>query len=405
MRQSSPDPKISDPLTDLLVEQQRGQLRAVVERTLGTYLVSHCLFHSGPADDRMRAGCFRIGASRLLRALPAGVIVLSALLGVPSGAVGQDRYRVERTGIFRRDPDPRASRLASLPVGLELTAIARNGQWIQTTLEGWVWARSLGSTDRDGFDLVVSPAGGENLRAAPNGDIVARLSAGALLDEVERQSGWVRVHRTGWVYGDFLTRVASAQSAPPPPPPARAGQTGSSAPPPAAGDVGLDRAILRADVEVKRVPDGETTGSLAAQTPVKVLARSGEWVRIQTEGWVRESDLRPAAPGVLVGVAGAEVRSRPSEFTGKLLQWTVQFIAIQRADELRRDIPEGQRYLLTRGPLPEAGFVYVVLSEEQLVEVQRLPPLAELVIIGRVRAARSQYLGNPVLDLVEMQVR
>lgn len=311
---------------------------------------------------------------------------------------------MERTGIFRRDPDPQASRLATLPVGLALTATGRNGQWVQTMLEGWVWARSVGSTDREGFDLVVSAAGGENLRAAPNGDLVARLAAGVLLDEVERQSGWVRVRRVGWVYGDFLGRVAGAPPASRPSPTSPP-QSADASPPPVPGDVGLDRAILRGDAEVKRSPDGATTGSLAAETPVKILARSGEWVRIQTEGWVRESELRPSAPGVLVGVTGAEVRSRPSEFTGKLLQWTVQFIAIQRADELRREIPQGQRYLLTRGPLPEAGFVYIVLGQEQLAEVERLPALAELVIIGRVRAARSQYLGNPVLDLVEMQVR
>jgi hypothetical protein len=128
-------------------------------------------------------------------------------------------------------------------------------------------------------------------------------------------------------------------------------------------------------------------------------------VRVQTEGWVRESDLKPSSPGVLVGVSGAEVRSNPREFEGALLQWVVQYIAIQSADELRREIPEGQRYVLARGPLPEAGFVYIVLDDVQLTEIERLDPLTELVIIGRVRTARSQYLGNPVLDLVDLAVR
>jgi hypothetical protein len=123
------------------------------------------------------------------------------------------------------------------------------------------------------------------------------------------------------------------------------------------------------------------------------------------EGWVRESDLRPGAPDVLVGVSGAEVRSRPQDFEGKVLQWTVQFIAVQRADEVRYDIQAGQRYLLVRGPLPETGFAYVIVNEEQLAQAANLPALANLVILARVRVGRSRYLGNPVLQLIEMAVR
>jgi hypothetical protein len=136
-----------------------------------------------------------------------------------------------------------------------------------------------------------------------------------------------------------------------------------------------------------------------------VLARSGEWVRVQTEGWIRETDLRPAAAGVLEGVTGAEVRASPAEFEGRLLQWTVQYLAIQEADELRAEIPVGQPYMLARGPLPEAGFVYVMIPPAKLPDVERLAPLAQLVIIGRIRTARSKYLGNPIVELVDMAVR
>jgi hypothetical protein len=45
------------------------------------------------------------------------------------------------------------------------------------------------------------------------------------------------------------------------------------------------------------------------------------------------------------------------------------------------------------------------VSDEQVAELERLPPLAELVIIGRIRVGRSRYLGNPILELVEMAVR
>jgi hypothetical protein len=154
-----------------------------------------------------------------------------------------------------------------------------------------------------------------------------------------------------------------------------------------------------------RVLQGEESATLVEGTPVKILARSGEWVRVQLEGWVRESDLRPAAAGVLEGVTGAEVRASPAEYEGKLLQWTVQFLAIQEADELRSEIPLGQRYMLARGPLPEAGFVYVILPPDRIAEVERLAPIAQVVIIGRLRVARSRYLGNPVVELVDLAVR
>ncbi|MDH3497322.1 MAG: hypothetical protein OER21_11195, partial [Gemmatimonadota bacterium] len=86
---------------------------------------------------------------------------------------------------------------------------------------------------------------------------------------------------------------------------------------------------------------------------------------------------------------------------GKVLRWDVQYISVQTADELRQDMPAGQRFMLARGPLPETGFVYVVLSNEQGKAIDALQPLTYLTILGRVRVARSRFLGNPVLDLVE----
>ena len=43
-------------------------------------------------------------------------------------------------------------------------------------------------------------------------------------------------------------------------------------------------------------------------------------------------------------------------------------------------MPPGQPYLLTRGPLPEPGFVYVSIPAERVAEFQALPPLHELVL-------------------------
>lgn len=339
-------------------------------------------------------------SSQVTPALPAFLLVTLCLLGGTPELLAQDRYRVIRTENLRREPSGRAALLATVNAGVEVAGEGEDGRWVQVALEGWLWARSLDSTVRDGFDLIVTPGGGENLRAEPNGRILARVSNGALFEEVDRQPGWVHVRRVAWMFGPSLERVGGAPDAA-----ERAPVSTQPAPDLPAGGTVLDYAATAAPAVLHRTPDGDSTGLLGADVPVRVLARSGDWVRIQTEAWVRESDVTSAPPGVLVGVSGAELRARPDEYAGRLVQWTVQFIAVQSPDEVRRDIPEGSRYMLARGPIPETGFVYVVLTDEQAEQLEREEPLSELVIVGRVRTGRSHYLGNPVLTLVEVASR
>jgi hypothetical protein len=317
-----------------------------------------------------------------------------ALLATP--ALGQQSYRVRQAENFRKDPSATGVLLATLREGTLVDGGAVRNGWVEVNLEGWIWAQSVAATSREGHNRVVNARGGENLRADPNGKVLARLSNGCLLNEVESRSGWVLVRRSGWIWARSLEQVEQGNAA---------GGVTSSGGSAESGQAGLDRAVTADETSLHRSPDGPATGTLSPDASVRVMARSGEWVRIQTEGWVRESDLKSATPGVLVGVSAAEVRSRPSEFEGQLVQWTVQYISLQEADELRKDIPPGRKYFLGRGPLPEAGFVYVMLSDEQGAEVERLQPLAQLVIVGRVRVGRSRYLGNPILDLVEMAIR
>ena len=259
-------------------------------------------------------------------------------------------------------------------------------------------AESVGRTDRDGHNLTVTASRGENLRTTPNGGVVARLLSGFLLDEVGREGAWVRAKRAGWMPEGSLAPVsdsvamAGADSAEPSTLVASAGSP-------------LDRAVVARQTEMAVAPEGQRAGTLAPETPVRILTRSGEWVRVQTEGWIREDDLRPTAPGLITGLTAAELRTRPQEYEGKMVQWTLQYLSIATADELRPEIPNGQRYLLTRGPLPEAGFVYVTLAPAQLRQAEQLPPLAQIVVVAKIRNGRSRYLGNPVIDSVEMRVR
>jgi hypothetical protein len=82
------------------------------------------------------------------------------------------------------------------------------------------------------------------------------------------------------------------------------------------------------------------------------------------------------------------------------VEWRLQLIAVQTADELRTEMSRGQKYLLTRGPLPEPGFVYVTVTESQAAELQTLPALQELTLRVSIKAARTRYLTTPVVEFV-----
>jgi hypothetical protein len=146
-------------------------------------------------------------------------------------------------------------------------------------------------------------------------------------------------------------------------------------------------------------PEGGRAGTLEPGTNARVVGRAGDWVRVRFEGWMREADLKPSTEGALVGVSAAEVRAEPQRFVGQTVEWRVQLIAIQTADELRSELPAGQPFLLTRGPLPEPGFVYVILPREQAAAFQNLPPLQELVLRVTIKAPRTRYLATPVVEL------
>lgn len=344
-------------------------------------------------------------SSQLSILLPACLIAAGAVGMIPTEtAIAQDRYRVLRQENFRREGTPNGRLLASVFEGAELAGGQVASGWVQVTLEGWIWGQSLRRVQNGNFDYEVSPAAGENLRVEANGTVLSRLDTGFLLQAVETRGAWVRVRRTGWMWGRSLERIQAAAPRGDPPAVPRAATPSPTAA--GGGDAAsLDRAVAASRTALRASPGGDSTATLAGDAPLKIMARAGEWVRVQIEGWVHESDLRPASGDVLVGVSGAEVRARPDEFEGRLLQWTLQFVSLQKSDGLRREIPDGQQYMLARGPMPEVGFVYVLLNEAQAAEVERMSPLVQIVMLVRIRVGRSRYLGNPVVELLEMSMR
>ncbi|HYX80834.1 MAG TPA: hypothetical protein VE714_00480, partial [Gemmatimonadales bacterium] len=214
---------------------------------------------------------------------------------------------------------------------------------------------------------------------------------------------WLHVTREGWVQRSALapladviaTRTADTSEV---------ADSGALAPSPQSPTpVDSSRAQPLRVTTLYRAPDGPEAGTITTETPLRVLSRNGEWTRVQLEGWVKGGDLQSAPAGVQVGVTAAELRAEPQRYVGQALKWNLEFIAIQKADELRPDIPSGASYVLARGPLPERGFVYVIVPDARLPAFRSLTPLVSMTAIVRVRNGRSRYLGNPVVDLISLE--
>jgi hypothetical protein len=331
----------------------------------------------------------------LLR-LPACVIAC-LLLAAPVRA--QEEQPLSTPTDLHREPD--GAPLVSLPAGAPVLPGRPRGDWHQVTVEAWITTSSTSPTRRDGFDLIVTPDKGENLRSIPNGPVVGRVREGTLLKRVGVNGRWTRVKRAGWVPRDA---VASAARHPAKQGKAPQTRAAVAAGPAAKADVaaGEDRVETARETSLSAVPEGGALATLPGGTPVRVVSRSSGWAKVQLEGWIKDADLKPSDAGSLVGVSAAEVRAAPDRYVGQTIDWRLQLIAVQTADELRAEMPPGQPYLLTRGPLPEPGFVYVSIPAGRIAEFRALPPLTELVLRVTLRAARSKYLTTPVTELVSV---
>ena len=330
-----------------------------------------------------------------------------ALLLCAGPVLAQEARRLETSTDLHRDPD--GAPLVSLPAGAPVEAGKADGDWRQVTVEGWIYRPSTSPTERDGFDLVVTSDEGENLRRAPNGPIVGRAREGTLLERVDERGKWFRVRRDGWVpqqavparsQTDTTRRHGRADRRKGGEADSVAAQVRAPTAAAAAPTGPIEGVETLRETGLSRAPDSSAIASLPAGTPARVLGRSGEWVRVQVEGWVRGADVKPAEAGALAGISAAEVRASPDRFVGQTLDWRLQIIAVQIADELRPEMRSGQPYLLTRGPLPEPGFVYVTIPPERVAEFRAMPALHEMTLRVTLKAARTRYLATPVVELV-----
>jgi hypothetical protein len=184
----------------------------------------------------------------------------------------------------------------------------------------------------------------------------------------------------------FLTRPMAAQSGSPP-------DSAVARPAPA----GALRPSGRA--EVRTAPDGGIIGTVVGDGVMQPLARERGWVRVRIEGWVRESAVLPVDANLRSGISAADLRADPEAAKGTVVRWTVEVLALQRADALRRDLTPGEPYLLARGPAGENAMLYLAVPAVLLSEAKAIAPLTPVQIVARVRNGRSAPTNVPILDI------
>jgi hypothetical protein len=276
---------------------------------------------------------------------------------------------------------------------------------------------------------VVKAPGGARLRSAgrPDASILADLRDGMGVTVISRTGDWVRVRRTAWVVSTALggsaapPRVAESSPAGANSSPGRSGrsagpavtpaQTTSPAPRTVGDSAGVPSKAASAapppgaltptgSTDLRTGPNGRTIARLDSGAHLTALARDDGWTRVRIEGWVRDQDIVPADTALRLSLSAADIRAAPDEARGALVRWTVQFIAVQRADQLRRDLRVGEPYILARGPGEESGLLYFAIPPGLVADVARFEPLQSLTVTARVRVGRSEPVGIPVLDLL-----
>lgn len=382
-------------------------------------------------------------------------VVLAAALASRGGAQ-QSRVVTTPAAVLA---SPNGKAIGSIHPGASLRVIDTKGAYAKVSIDGFVQRARLSSPRGQSATRVGSRAAVVRSRGAETARSVASLDAGTTvaIGSSNAPSGWVRVSREGWVLRSSLDRAtasaarngppakrvassdkpkavrtesrksegvkspaagrkasagevasspdAGAKPAPtriPSPPPAATAAPASTASPNALGDSTL---VPTANVPLRAAPDARALATVAQGTTLVPLARERGWVRVRLEGWVPEKDVAPADTSVRMGVSAADLRADPVGSRGKVVRWSVQILAKQKADALRRDLAPDETYLLARGPYEENALLYLVVPPSLLVIVKSMPELSQAMITARVRTGRSELVGVPILDLLTITSR
>ncbi|HEX3926746.1 MAG TPA: hypothetical protein VHW65_02020 [Gemmatimonadales bacterium] len=320
----------------------------------------------------------------------------AAVISPLSGAAWQDTPRplLTDTELLR---DPGGTPLVHLAKGVTVAAGATRGTAQLVTVDGWVAQSDVHDDKRDGFDVSVTPAGGTALREKQAAGVTLGMAhAGTSFLSIETKGNWVHVRRAGWVARAAIDPVAQAGAPVTTPVAAPAPHQTPAAPPSAPPQGG--QVTIPAGATFSAVPTGTATGTLEALTRADVVERRGGWTHVRIDAWIADRVVGDTTS--LAGITAADLRAAPDKYVGKTVEWTLQVLAIQRADELRPELPQGQPYVLASGPLPETGFVYLAIPPTEVDSFRALDPLAKVKVRATIRAAHSRFLPTPVLTFV-----
>ena len=367
--------------------------------------------------------------------LRISVVLLSLGVALPGRA--QSRVVTTPAAVLS---SPSGKAVGSIHPGTTVRVIETRGAYAKVTIDGFVERARLSAQRGNASPRVGNRAAVVRARGATTAKSVASLDAGTTVAVASGNAptGWAKVSRDGWILKSSLDRASSetarssnsggrttasakssgaarkasggevaASARPPqrstPSGPVHAGATSTA--PVARGPVADSALTPTGNIALRAAPDAKALATVVQGATLTPLARDRGWVRVRLEGWVPERDVAPADTSIRTGVSAADLRADPVGNRGKLVRWSVQILARQKADVLRKDLAPDETYLLARGPYEENALLYLVVPPSLLVTIKSIPELSQAMITARVRTGRSDLVGVPILDLLTITPR
>jgi hypothetical protein len=375
--------------------------------------------------------------------LRISVTLLSLALAFPARA--QSRVVATPAAVLS---SPSGKAIGSVHPGTSLRVLEMRGAYAKVTIDGFIERARLSAQRGGSSRRVGNRAAIVRVRGATTAKSVGSLDAGTTVAVASGNAptGWAKVSRDGWILKSSLDRTSTetarssntdrrntastkssetarkasggevAGAARVPQGPAGAPARGSSGAPgpvhvgttstaPAAGPITDSTLTPTGNIALRAAPDAKALATVVQGATLTPLARERGWVRVRLEGWVPERDVAPADTSIRTGVSAADLRADPVGTRGKLVRWSVQILARQKADVLRKDLAPDETYLLARGPYEENALLYLVVPPSLLVMTKSIPELSQAMITARVRTGRSDLVGVPILDLLTITPR
>ncbi|MGH7570772.1 MAG: hypothetical protein ACREMK_02875 [Gemmatimonadota bacterium] len=296
--------------------------------------------------------------------------------------------------------------LGHLNRGADLERLGGRGDWTRVGVRGWMWRPSL---ERSGDEWRVTPVR-ENLRAEPNGAILGTLERGVRVRRVAGNGRWFEIEMIGWLPDSAVRSTAAAtegSSEAPAPPETSDNSEGKGAtearPEPATASLspasGRGTASrVDEEIDLRSAPGGTVLTRVPPGTVLRAVERRGAWTRVQIEGWVPSEAVRTDGSTA----SGPEaVALAPDRFAGRRVQWTLEHVALQRAEEWRSEFETGEWYGLARVP-DRTAYVYLVIPPAMLDDFRGFSPFETIRVEGKIRTGKSELTGNPVLEVARL---